>query len=75
MSKRKCFTPMQIKILESNPNVVHVSEKAITYSPEFKRYAVKAYMSGITPMQIFTDGGFETTIVGTRNPRASLERW
>jgi len=75
MSKRKCFTPMQIKILESNPNVVHVSEKAITYSPEFKQYAVKAYMSGITPMQIFIDGGFETTIVGTRNPRASLERW
>ncbi len=36
MSKRKNFTTTQMRILESNPNVVHVSEKAITYTPEFK---------------------------------------
>ncbi|SFM57762.1 hypothetical protein SAMN03159341_1592 [Paenibacillus sp. 1_12] len=31
---RRRFTALEIRQLEANPNVIHVSEKAITYSPE-----------------------------------------
>ena len=73
MSKRIYFTPTQMRILESNPNVVHVSEKSINYSPEFKLQAIKSYKSGITPIQIFREAGFDIATIGTRNPRTSLE--
>lgn len=75
MSKRKYFTATQMRILESNPNVVHVSEKAITYTPEFKLRAIKSYESGSTPMQIFLDAGFDVATIGTTNPKTSLNRW
>lgn len=32
--------------LEANPNVQHVSESFITYTPAFKLAAVKAYAEG-----------------------------
>lgn len=75
MSKRKCFTPVQIRLLESNSNVVHVSEKSITYTPEFKLHAVKSYESGYAPMQIFLDAGFDVATIGSKNPKTSLKRW
>lgn len=75
MSKCKCFTPMQMRMLESNPNVVHVSEKAITYTSEFKLQAIKSYESGTAPMQIFLDAGFDVAAIGTKNPQTSLKRW
>ncbi|RCW48612.1 hypothetical protein DFP97_106316 [Paenibacillus prosopidis] len=56
MSKRLFTT--QIKLLESNPNIEHVSERAISYKPEFKLHAVQAYKSGRAPMQIFLEAGF-----------------
>ncbi|CAM4217178.1 hypothetical protein FHS16_000402 [Paenibacillus endophyticus] len=68
MTKRSCFTPSQMRLLESNPNVVHVSEKSISYTPEFKLHAVQSYESGSAPMQIFLDAGFDVVVIGTNNP-------
>jgi hypothetical protein len=45
MSKRK-FTKEQIGELLKNANVVKCSEKSITYSKEFKVWAVKRYGEG-----------------------------
>lgn len=75
MTKRSCFTPSQMRLMESNPNVVHVSEKSISYTPEFKLHAVKSHESGNAPMQIFLDAGFDVGIIGTKNPRTCLKRW
>lgn len=75
MSKRTYFTQTQIILLESNSNVVHVSEKSITYAPEFKLHAVKSYLSGTMPMQIFLNAGFDVTVIGTKNPIQCLKRW
>lgn len=74
MSKR-LFTTTQIKLLESNPNIENVSERAISYKSEFKLHAVQAYKSGRTPMQIFVEAGFEVAIIGAKNPYKCLERW
>ncbi|WP_201004071.1 IS3 family transposase [Paenibacillus glycanilyticus] len=74
MSKR-LFTPMQIRVLESNPNVAQVSEKAITYKPEFKVQAVESYKDGHTPMQIFLEAGFDIAIIGAETPKKGLKRW
>lgn len=74
MSKHH-FTSLQIRLLESNPNVVHVSEKAISYKPEFKLQAVQLYKGGLTPMQIFLEAGFDMLIIGSDKPKKCLLRW
>jgi hypothetical protein len=75
MSIRTIFTEHQIKILESNPNVLHVREKAITYTPSFKLFAVKSNASGKTPTQIFLEAGFDVILIGTKKPKECLKRW
>ncbi|MET3575102.1 hypothetical protein ABID49_000986, partial [Bhargavaea ullalensis] len=39
---RQSYNEQVRRILEGNPNVRHVSEKTIQYTPEFKLKAVKA---------------------------------
>lgn len=46
---RAVFTNEQMRTLEANPNIQHVSESAITYTPAFKLAAVKAYAEDQTP--------------------------
>ncbi|WP_240419170.1 HTH domain-containing protein [Paenibacillus periandrae] len=74
MSKR-LFTSTQMRILDSNPNVVHVTEKAISYKPEFKLQAVQLYQDGCSPMQIFLEAGFDITMIGAETPKKGLKRW
>ena len=74
MSKR-LFTTTQMRLLESNPNISHISEKAISYKSEFKLQAVQLYKSGCTPMQIFLEAGFDVSIIGADKPKKCLERW
>jgi transposase-like protein len=61
--------------LEVNPNVQHVTESAITYTPAFKLTALKAYMEGQTPSEIFIRAGFELHVIGHKKPKHSLKRW
>lgn len=72
---RHRFTAHEIRQLEANPNVSHVSEKAITYSPEFKLAAIEAYQKGCTPQQIFIEAGFQLSILGNQKPKECLKRW
>jgi transposase len=74
MTKRNHFTHNQIQLLESNPNVVHISESNVTYTSEFKLFAVKCYTTGKTPTQIFIEAGFDVKVIGTKNPKRCLKR-
>lgn len=69
------FTEMQMNQLEANPNVVKVSERAITYHPEFKIKAAKANLEGKGPLQIFIDNGFDVEVIGREKPQQCLDRW
>lgn len=74
MSK-KLFTDQELKILKKHPYVKAVSEKAITYTEEFKAMAIKEYEEGKLPRQIFEDAGFDIEIVGIERAKSALKRW
>ncbi len=69
------FTSFEIKELEQNPNVLRVSDRSITYHPEFKMRAVDAYAQGVTPTKIFLNHGFDLSVVGKKQPERCLSRW
>lgn len=77
MSSRKItrFTEFQMSQLEKNVNILHVSESSITYEPNFKVNAVKAYQEGKKPMDIFLAAGFEMDVIGRKKPKQCLKRW
>ncbi|WP_217593337.1 HTH domain-containing protein [Cohnella sp. GbtcB17] len=72
---RTLFTEENMKRLEGNPNVHHVSETNITYTPSFKVAAVLAYQTGQTPAEIFIKAGFDLDLIGHNKPKHSLKRW
>ena len=69
------FNEHQRQLLEANPNVASVSDRAIQYTPEFKMKAVKENLAGKGPTQIFIENGFDPEIIGTEKARSSLKRW
>ncbi|SFK34187.1 hypothetical protein SAMN04487936_113102 [Halobacillus dabanensis] len=69
------FTESQRRELESNPNIVKVSDRSITYTPEFKVKAVKENAEGKGPHQIFVEHGFDLSIIGSGKPKQCIERW
>ena len=58
------FTPEQVEQLKKNKYVKHVSEKAITYTEEFKEVFMMEYNSGKSPSQILTEMGFNCKVLG-----------
>ena len=58
------FTPEQVEELRKNKYVKHVSEKAITYTEEFKEKFILEYNSGKLPFQIITEMGFSYKVLG-----------
>ncbi len=69
------FTQEQQNLLSQNPYITKVTEKSITYSEEFKLYAINEYAKGKTPTEIFREAGLEPKIIGSKNPVRSLSRW
>jgi len=61
--------------LETSPNVQHVTELAITYSPAFKLAALNANLEGQTPVEIFIRAGFDLDAIGHKKPKHCLKRW
>ena len=43
------FSPQEIHILQKNPNVKRVSERAITYTDAFKNPFIEEYLIGKLP--------------------------
>ena len=69
------FNDKQIKLLAKNPNVLKVSDKAITYSEEFKNKFIEENSKGILPRKIFEDNGFDIEIIGLKRIEQSASRW
>lgn len=60
------FTPEQVEQLRKNKYVKHVSEKAITYTEEFKEIFMLEYTSGKTPSLILSEMGFDIRALGQK---------
>ena len=60
------FTPEQVEELRKNKYVKNVSEKAITYTEEFKEVFLLEYNEGKLPSQILTEMGFDYKVLGER---------
>lgn len=68
------FTPEQVEQLRKNKYVKHVSEKAITYTEEFKEVFLLEYNLGKIPSQILTEMGFDIKVLGSSRVRKISER-
>lgn len=60
------FTLEQVEELRKNKYVKKVSEKAITYTEEFKEKFILEYNSGKLPSQILTEMGFDYKVLGKK---------
>lgn len=69
------FTKEQIDQLNLNPNVKRVSDKSITYTDEFKRAFIEAYLQGEIPRVIFEKAGFDIEVIGVKRYEQSAGRW
>lgn len=58
------FSNDQMKELQYNPYVDKVSNKAVTYSEEFKNLFLEEYLKGKLPTQIFIEAGFDPFVLG-----------
>lgn len=61
---RNYFTDEQLKALLVNPFVKKASDKAITYTDEFKEYYFSEYNTGKMPLEILWNAGFDVRALG-----------
>jgi len=71
----KLFTAEEIEILQENPYVKKVSEKAITYTDEMKEYFIREYEGGKTPSQIIRSAGFDMSMLGEDRVKSLSKRF
>lgn len=69
------LTQEERTILESNPNVIKVTETSIVYSNEFKEHFIEEYALGKKPRDIFIEAGFDPYILGTKRIERASARW
>lgn len=67
--------PSQQSQLLANRNVQNVSEKSVTYSFAFKLKAVRGYLDGALPNQIFLDSGIPIHFFKEDYARFCIKRW
>jgi hypothetical protein len=68
------FTEKEIEELRNNPNVKNVTEKAITYTKEFKEYFIREYSKGRQIREIYEEAGFDVEVLGNRTNKSTY-RW
>lgn len=69
------LTPYQQSKLLANRNVLEVSEKSVSYIPDFKIKAVHQLMDGVSPDQIFLTAGIPIHFFKEDYCRYCLKRW
>lgn len=74
MSKNR-YTEEQVKELSSNIYVARCSDKAISYTKEFKQLAIKQYEIGMVAVEIFRDANFDLELIGRNKAKGCLKRW
>ncbi len=60
----------QINQLEENPSVASVSKCSIQHTTEFKVKAVRENIEGKGPQKIYTETGFDLTVIGKRKTQS-----
>lgn len=60
------FTKEQQETLNKNPYVLKVSEKAITYTEEFREDFYRMYITGLSPSAILKELGFNPQVLGRK---------
>lgn len=73
--KRKPYTVQEKAELLKSEAIEKVANSSVTYSKEFKVFAVGEYMTGKTPLQIFIEAGINVNLLGREQPKRCLERW
>ena len=68
------FTEEQRRKLSENPYVLKVSEKAITYTEEFREQFYIKYINGMTPTNIMREMGFDVIALGERRISNTAQR-
>lgn len=71
----KILTSEEIDILSKNKYVKKVSDKAITYTDEFKEFFISENKAGKFPRQIFEECGFDVDTLGMERVRSCGKRW
>jgi hypothetical protein len=69
------FTKEQVEILKLSPYVKNVSEKAITYTDEFKLLFLNEYKINPCPSIIFEKYGLSSSILGQKRISENSKRW
>ncbi len=70
------FTNEEVLELQKNPNVVKCSQKAVTYSKDFKLRAVKQYLEeNLSCPEIFRLAGFNISVLGRNIPKDRISDW
>ena len=72
---KKLFTKKEQEQLKCNPHVQAVSEKAITYTDEFKRHFISENEKGKLPREIFEEAGLNIELIGVERAKAAGKRW
>lgn len=72
---RGSFTPTEVHDLETNPNVLRISDNRITYTRAFKVHFVDEYRKGKKPTQIFREAGFDTKVLGSKRIERAAANW
>ena len=63
------------ELLKRNPYVKAVSEKAITYTDEFKRHFIAENEKGKFPREIFEEVGLNVDLIGLERIQTAGKRW
>jgi len=74
MTKR-LLTQKEQELLRENPYVKAVSDKAITYTDEFKRHFIAENEKGKFPREIFEEAGLRVDLIGIDRIRTAGKRW
>jgi hypothetical protein len=61
--------------LKKNPYVKAVSDKAITYTDEYKQLFIRENEAGKLPRQIFEQTGFDIEMIGMTRVQKAGNRW
>lgn len=74
MTKR-LLTKKEQEQLKKNPYVKSVSDKAITYTDEFKRHFIAGNERGQLPRDIFEAAGLSEELIGLDRIKTAGKRW
>jgi transposase len=69
------FSDADRKRLLASPYVEKLTESHVVFTSKFKSLAIKKYLEGMSPSDIFNDLGIDTSLFLPDFPKKSIARW